>query len=772
MAEIEIKTVPEEDYGARKQPSALLFLLLSGVCGSLLLFSTLEGVSFSPWYVYPEAVLLCLLTWYLAGRGRKAAAGWLFLLCLGFLGAVWRMWDTLGKQMSYLVASIAGRNETLIMPVTQTAALLAAALVILWFLLVFVMKSQAILYLLITDLLLVAVLYGIRIPVTAVILIFLFQLFFWMVFASEKEGSVLLDSKRQRVSGKSSFLIGFLATVFFGITLFVVFRWHQSFYNFFYEVEGYAYRTFSHLSGRDVEPSVGGVVSRGNNYRTGTVQLEIRSKKQPTEVLYLCGFEGGEYIGGNWESADDEELFDRIEYRLDWKEWSYMIGSMYYSMFYVMNDRAVREEEPPEPNVLLIWHSNRNYDRIYIPYYSQRNHTGEFAREVRERQGEGYVYNYYEQKDMDADWSRLSSDWEQIREWYEMIQDAYLEEARISYTRVPMEQLPRLARLVEENPLKTPEEITSFILYTLHSNAEYTLTPGWAPLQEDIVEYFLFQGGRGYCVHFAAAATLMYRMYGIPARYATGYMVAPSDFVLQEDGTWLAEVTDEKAHAWVEIFLRGYGWTPVEVTPASDGSTVASYPGFDGGVFAEVMRQKGWNRNVPSLKTAGTKQEGQTEVFVSPFSFSFAPEKYEGVCLLAAIGAVYVLLLFPFFLDYRRKESLGKMNRLGCRKVFARLLGMLHFGGYLLEYSGAQEEFSEEASGEFAMDFSRQIPVVSQQEVACMLEFVRKAAYGPQEDMQDADAFVREIYRRAAGFVEGKMTWGKRMVFRYFKNYG
>lgn len=772
MAEIEIGTVFREDYGMKSRPFALLFLLLSGVCGSMLLFSTLEGVRFSAWLVYPEAVLFCLLTWHFAGRGRKWIGCFLLLLCLGFAGAAWGMREILGRQISYLAESITGKNETLDMVVTQTAALLAAALVVLWFMMIFVMKSQAILYLLITDLLLVAVLYGIRINIAAVILIFFFQLFFWMFLTSGKDGSGLLDSRRQHISERSGALIGFFMAFFFGITLLVVFRWHQSFYTLFYEAEGYAYRTFSHLSGRDVETSVGGVVSRGNNYRTGTVQLELRSKKQPTEVLYLCGFEGGEYIGGNWENADDGELFDRIEDRLGWNEWAYMIGSMYYSMFYVMNDRTERGEEPPDPNILLIQHNSQNYERIYTPYHSQRNHTGEFAQEVSQRQGQGYVYNYFELKDMDSEWGDLGSDWDQIREWYEQVQDAYMEEARIAYTKVPVESLPHLAALVEENPLETPEEITSFILYTLHSSAEYTLTPGWAPLGEDIVEYFLFQGGRGYCVHFAAAATLMYRLYGIPARYATGYMVTPSDFILQGDGTWLAEVTDEKAHAWVEIFLRGYGWTPVEVTPASNGSAAASYPGFDGGVFSEIMRQKGWNLNVPGIRRQEAGQERESDAFVSPFSFSFDLEKHETVWLLGAIGAVYVVLLLPFFLDYRRRIRLRKMEGLGCRKVFQRLLEMLHFGGYLLEYNGMPEEFEEENSLKISGEFSGQIPVVSQDEVERMLEYVQMAAYGPGEDMRDEDAFVREIYRRTAVFLERRMTVVKRVVFRYFKNYG
>ncbi len=68
----------------------------------------------------------------------------------------------------------------------------------------------------------------------------------------------------------------------------------------------------------------------------------------------------------------------------------------------------------------------------------------------------------------------------------------------------------------------------------LQSHASYTLTPGRAPVNQDIVEYFLFENHEGYCVHFASAATLMYRLYGIPARYASGYAVEPSAFTQQE----------------------------------------------------------------------------------------------------------------------------------------------------------------------------------------------------------------------------------------------
>ena len=80
---------------------------------------------------------------------------------------------------------------------------------------------------------------------------------------------------------------------------------------------------------------------------------------------------------------------------------------------------------------------------------------------------------------------------------------------------------------------------------------------------EDFVEYFLTEG-RGYCVHFATAGAMLLRMQGIPARYACGYAA-----YLDDSG--YATVLDSNAHAWVEIYLDGYGWYPVEMTPPAGG---------------------------------------------------------------------------------------------------------------------------------------------------------------------------------------------------------
>lgn len=94
------------------------------------------------------------------------------------------------------------------------------------------------------------------------------------------------------------------------------------------------------------------------------------------------------------------------------------------------------------------------------------------------------------------------------------------------------------------------------------------------PLGE-FVEHFL-EEKRGYCVHFATTGALLLRMQGIPARYVEGYApwVTGQDMGDEQAGSL---VRDSDAHAWVEVYLDGYGWYPVEMTPGRQGETQSTF---------------------------------------------------------------------------------------------------------------------------------------------------------------------------------------------------
>ena len=51
-------------------------------------------------------------------------------------------------------------------------------------------------------------------------------------------------------------------------------------------------------------------------------------------------------------------------------------------------------------------------------------------------------------------------------------------------------------------------------------------------------------------------------------------------------------MSDLEAHAWVELYLEDYGWTPLEVTPASDGGIVPVTQAFDGETITGLIKKE------------------------------------------------------------------------------------------------------------------------------------------------------------------------------------
>ena len=145
-----------------------------------------------------------------------------------------------------------------------------------------------------------------------------------------------------------------------------------------------------------------------------------------------------------------------------------------------------------------------------------------------------------------------------------------------TYLDVPETLKEKLSDLVSEEDMTGVTDLRqtiSFVQNYLYENTEYTLEPGITPEGEDFTEYFLFENKKGYCVHYATAATMLFRSMGVPARYVEGYhadknTLHDKDVVTMEGvSLWhTVDLTDRYAHAWVEIYISGYGWVPVEVT--------------------------------------------------------------------------------------------------------------------------------------------------------------------------------------------------------------
>jgi transglutaminase-like putative cysteine protease len=102
----------------------------------------------------------------------------------------------------------------------------------------------------------------------------------------------------------------------------------------------------------------------------------------------------------------------------------------------------------------------------------------------------------------------------------------------------------------------------------------YTLSPGAPPEDVDFVEYFL-QTREGYCTYFASAMVVLGRGAGLPTRYVEGFKTLPGSAGKTQS------ITGENAHAWAEIFIKGFGWIPFEPETSTAGTQITeSVPDF------------------------------------------------------------------------------------------------------------------------------------------------------------------------------------------------
>lgn len=108
--------------------------------------------------------------------------------------------------------------------------------------------------------------------------------------------------------------------------------------------------------------------------------------------------------------------------------------------------------------------------------------------------------------------------------------------------------------------VQAAQRIGSYVCKT----AFYSLEVDQMPDDADFAIWFMESADRGFCVHFATAATVLLRANGIPARYVEGYSF---EGVAHER----VEVTQDMAHAWVEYFVPNVGWVILDPTPGFGG---------------------------------------------------------------------------------------------------------------------------------------------------------------------------------------------------------
>ncbi len=383
---------------------------------------------------------------------------------------------------------------------------------------------------------------------------------------------------------------------------------------------------------------------------TGKEVFKITVDYPISSPLYIRGFAGGTYENGTWQRVSRQEFSDWAQSMGgDEKTYAEIVQSFPYEILINYGMLGRKKHVSLEFTQKLGRYS-------LMPYFTKTPKEQEFLADgiyppSEERKFEWDTYMNLSDYDVSIalgiymDASSVFEDFSRRNNIF----SAYGNYAEKMYTRLPEEGLEKLRAYLEEYRKTHPsyeeqmqaatdklnasgkdswyfEEMQNILteeewqLFTmterdyqikeiqqlLWEDNYYSFDLEEVPEGEDSVEYFLFEQHKGYCIHFASAATLLLRMYGIPARFASGYLVLPSDFKENGDRTWTASVTDERAHAWTEIFGDNIGFTPLEATPPSYVDMLGNLEEDESLVLAVEEEER-------ALQEKGGKQESQEE---------------------------------------------------------------------------------------------------------------------------------------------------------------
>jgi protein-glutamine gamma-glutamyltransferase len=137
-----------------------------------------------------------------------------------------------------------------------------------------------------------------------------------------------------------------------------------------------------------------------------------------------------------------------------------------------------------------------------------------------------------------------------------------------SWTALPAElpqQVTDLARRITASDPVRYEKVRAIQTY-LRSHEKYALKSPVPAANEDAVDRFLFHDHVGFCEQFASAEAVLLRAVGVPARVVSGLAYGQQ----QSDGVLF---TEADAHAWVEVYFPGVGWSPTDPTAGVQPAT-------------------------------------------------------------------------------------------------------------------------------------------------------------------------------------------------------
>lgn len=351
----------------------------------------------------------------------------------------------------------------------------------------------------------------------------------------------------------------------------------------------------------------------------------------------------------------------------------------------------------------------------------------------------------------------------------------------------------------------------------IRQHMSYTTAPKKFTEGEDPVNSAMYDVHEGYCVHFASAAAVGFRILGISTVYNTGYVVPSSAWIKQSDGTYRAVVLDKYSHAWIEAYSEDDGdWVIVDATPLGDRADtlgIPKEPDYSGDNTADNSSddteepETSEETSSPDVTTEATtdsttQMSENTEVTTETDGDSSngtgengnqvdVPNDGSGdaqsgspgdagdglselvqnrVFRTVVVVLAVILILWGAVIFRRRTIVARRRRRLVGRNRISAIYEMSTAMYDMMVFSGAIQNVSENDT-EYADTVTESCSFIKGDEFTEFIKWVQAAVYGRVEPDDRQIAVARKLYTKVRAYTYLGLGFKDRFVWKYVKCY-
>lgn len=368
---------------------------------------------------------------------------------------------------------------------------------------------------------------------------------------------------------------------------------------------------------------------------------------------------------------------------------------------------------------------------------------------------------------------------------------------------------------------KFSNEVMDKLVTYIRQHMSYTTAPKKFTEGEDPVNSAMYDVHEGYCVHFASAAAVGFRILGISTVYNTGYVVPSSAWIKQSDGTYRAVVLDKYSHAWIEAYSEDAGdWVIVDATPLGDRADtlgIPKEPDYSGDNTADNSSddteepETSEETSSPDVTTdvtteattdSTTQMSENTEVTTETDGDSSngtgengnqvdVPNDGSGdaqsgspgdagdglselvqnrVFRTVVVVLAVILILWGAVIFRRRTIVARRRRRLVGRNRISAIYEMSTAMYDMMVFSGAIENVSENDT-EYADTVTESCSFIKGDEFTEFIKWVQAAVYGRVEPDDRQIAAARKLYTKVRAYTYLGLGFKDRFVWKYVKCY-